>query len=109
MHSNFYLLIAVGLSAGFLVRPLAMFIFSTVFSLEKHTRTKPQLVMVILASASSTISLSFLSVYLLLRISGFIPLQHNVPTFAVSFFVGGTLWVIYARIFNHTCLIDSNN
>lgn len=107
MHLNLYLLVAVGTLAGFLVRPLAMFIFSRVLSLEKYTRTKPQLVVVILASALSTMSLSFFSVYLLLKFSGFIPLGNHVPAFVVAFFVGGTLWVIYARIFNHTCLIES--
>ncbi len=109
MHTNLSILIAIGVLAGFLVRPLAMFIFGSVISLEKYTRTKPQLIVVILASALSTMSLSFLSVYLLLKISGFIPLQDNVPVFAVTFFIGGALWVIYARIFNHTCLIDSNH
>jgi len=108
MHTNLYILIAVGVLAGFMVRPLAMYIFGTIFSLEKYTRTKPQLIVLTLASALSTLSLTFLSVYLLLKISGFIPLQSHVPAFAVSFFVGGTLWVIYARLFNHTCLIDSN-
>jgi len=109
MHTNLYLLITVGVLAGFFVRPLAMFIFSTVFSFEKYTRTKPQLIVLTLVAALSTISLSFLSVYLLLKFSGFIPLQSNAPAFVVSFFVGGGLWVVYARIFNHTCLIDSND
>ncbi len=109
MHTNLYILIAVGVVAGFFVRPLAMFLFSTIFSLEKYTRTKPQLIVLILTAVFCTMSLSFLSVFLLLKLSGFIPLQGNAPAFALSFFVGGALWVIYARIFNHTCLIDFND
>lgn len=109
MHTHLYLLIAIGALAGFFVRPLSMFIFGTVISFEKYTKNKAQLIILILVSALSTISLSFLSVYLLLKLSGFIPMQDNVPAFVVSFFVGGTLWVVYARLFNHTCMIDTKD
>lgn len=109
MHTNLFPLILIGLLAGFFVRPLSMFVFSTVFSLEKYTRTKTQGVVLIIATAMSTLTLSFSAVYVTLKLFGFIPLGDMAPTFILSFFGGGALWVIYAIVFNRQCTVDFDN
>lgn len=106
MLMNLYPLIIIGLLAGFFVRPLSMFVFSTVFSLEKYARTKTQGVLLIIATAMSTMSLSFSAVFFTLKLFGFIPLGDMAPTFILSFFGGGALWVVYAILFNRQCNID---
>lgn len=47
MHTNIYLLIAIGVLAGFLARPLNMFVFGKVVSLEKYIRRKMLVVLLI--------------------------------------------------------------
>ncbi len=106
MYTNFYLLIVIGVLAGFLARPLNMFVFGKVVSLEKYIRRKSLVILLIFTAMASTLTVTFSTIYLSLKLSGFIPLAENVPTFVVSFFVGGTLWVIYAKLFNRGCNID---
>jgi len=106
MHTNMYLLITIGVLAGFLARPLNMFVFGKVVSLEKYIHRKAFLILLIFASMLTTVSVTFSTIYLSLKLFGFIPLTDNAPTFVVSFFVGGTLWVIYAKLFNRVCSIN---
>jgi hypothetical protein len=54
----------------------------------------------------STLAVTFYTIYLSLKLSGFIMLTEHAPTFVVSFVGGGTLWVIYAKLFNRGCSID---
>lgn len=106
MHSNYYLLITIGVLAGFLARPLNMFVFSNVVSLEKYTQRKSLAILLILTAMLSTLAVTFSTIYLSLKLSGFIPLADHTTTFIVTFFIGGTLWVIYAKLFNRECRID---
>ena len=105
MHTNIYLLIVIGVLAGFLARPLNMFVFSKVVSLEKFIRRKLLLILLIITSMLSTLTVTISAIYISLKISGFIPLTEHVPAFAISFFAGGTLYVIYAKLFNRGCSI----
>jgi hypothetical protein len=106
MHTNFYLLITIGVLAGFLARPLNMFVFGKVVSLEKYIRRKPLLILLIVTAMLTTLAVTFSTIYFSLKLSGFIPLAEHTPAFVVSFIVGGTLWVIYAKLFNRGCRID---
>jgi hypothetical protein len=106
MHTNIYLLITIGVLAGFLARPLNMFVFGKVASLEKYIHRKSLLIPLIFASMLTTLTVTFSTIYLSLKLSGFIPLAEHTPAFVVSFFVGGTLWVIYAMLFNRGCSIN---
>jgi len=106
MHTNFYLLITVGVLAGFLARPLNMFVFGRVVALEKYIRKKALLVLLMLTAMLTTLAVTISTIYLTLKLSGFIPLAEHTPAFVVSFLIGGALWVIYARLFNRGCSID---
>ena len=106
MHTNFYLLITIGVLAGFLARPLNMFVFGKVVSLEKYIHRKPLVILLMFTAMLFTLAVTFSTIYLSLKLSGFIPLAEYAPTFVVSFLVGGTLWVIYAKLFNRGCSID---
>jgi hypothetical protein len=106
MHTNFYLLITIGVLTGFLARPLNMFVFGKVVSLEKYIQRKPLVILLIFISMLTTLAVTISTIYLSLKLSGFIPLTEHAPTFVVSFIVGGTLWVIYAKLFNRGCSID---
>jgi len=106
MHSNIYQLIMFGVLAGFLARPLNMFVFSKVVSLEKYIHRKSLIILLMLTAMLTTLGVTFSAIYLSLKLTGFIPLDEHVPTFVVSFFIGGAFWVIYAKLFNRTCSID---
>lgn len=106
MQSSFYLLITISVLAGFFMRPLNMFVFGKVVSLVKYTNRKPLVILLMFTSMLSAFAVTMSTIYLSLKLSGFIPLAEQTPTFVVSFFVGGTLWVIYARLFNRGCPID---
>ena len=106
MHTGLYLLIVISVLAGFFMRPLNMFVFGAVVSLVKYIRSKPLIILLMLTSMLTTIAVTISTIYLSLKLAGFIPLAENTPTFVVSFFIGGTLWVIYAKLFNHQCRID---
>ena len=106
MHSNLYLLITISLLAGFFMRPLNMFTFGKVVSLLDYTSNKPLVVLIIFTSILSTFSVTISTIYLSLKLSGFIPLAENTPSFVVSFFIGGALWVIYAKKTNRVCRIE---
>ncbi|MGD8927213.1 MAG: hypothetical protein PVG20_10195, partial [Thioalkalispiraceae bacterium] len=98
----------IGVLAGFFMRPLNMFVFGKVVSLVKYTNSKPLVILLMFTSMLSALAVTIFTIYLSLELSGFIPLAEHTPTFVVSFFVGGTLWVIYARLFNRGCTIDLN-
>ena len=106
MQTSFYLLITISVLAGFCMRPLNMFVFGTVVSLLKYLHSKSLIILLMLTAMLTTIAVTISTIYLSLKLAGFIPLEEQTPTFAVSFFVGATLWVIYAKLFNHQCRID---
>lgn len=105
MHTNFYLLITIGVLAGYFARPLNMFVFGKIVSFEKYIHKKPLVILLMISAMLSTLSVTFSTIYFALKLSGFIPLASHAPVFVVSFFVGGTLWVIYAKLFNRVCRI----
>ena len=106
MHSSIYLLTAISLLAGFFMRPFNMFVFGKAVSLTKYTDSKPLIVLLLFGSMLTTMAVSISTIYFSLKLSGFIPMGEHLPTFLVSFIVGGALWVIYARKFNVSCSID---
>lgn len=106
MHTNFYLLITISVLAGFFMRPLNMFVFGKVVSVVKYVNSKPLVLLLFFASMLTTQGVTIGTIYLSLKVSGFIPLAENLTTFVVSFFVGMILWIIYAKLFNHQCPVD---
>ncbi len=105
MHTSFYLLITIGLLAGFFMRPINMFVLSKIASLVKHIRSKPLVILSIFTSILTTFGVTISAIYLSLKLFGFIPLAENTPTFVVSFFIGGIFWVVYAKKTNSVCRI----
>lgn len=108
MFESFYLLLIVSVTAGFFMRPLSMFVFGRIFSLAKYLHNKPLIVILGISSVLATIATTMSTIYLSLKISGFIPLEEHTPVFVVSFIVGGAIWVVYARRNNLMCSIDVN-
>ena len=106
MHTNFYLLITIGVLAGLFMRPLNMFVFGKVVSLVKHIHRKSLVILLMFTSMLSALAVTISAIYFALKLSGFIPLTTHTPAFVVSFFVGSMLWVIYAKLFNRGCSID---
>ena len=87
MHTNIYLLITIGVLAGFLARPLNMFVFGKVVSLEKYIRRKSLLILLIICSMLTTLAVTFSSIYLSLKLSGFIrntSHKHAVTTVTIT-------------------------
>lgn len=106
MQSNFYLLIAISVLAGFFMRPLNMFIFGKAVSLVKFVNSKPLVILIMFGSMLTTQATTIGTIYLALNFSGFTPLGDNIMTFVASFFVGMVLWIIYAKLSNHQCPVD---
>ena len=106
MHPSFYLLIVISLLAGFFARPLNMFVFGSIVSLVKYLHSKPLIILLMLSAMLTTMAVTIATIYLSLKLAGFIPLAEQTPTFVVAFLVGGALWVVYAKLFNHQCRID---
>ena len=106
MHSSIYLLIVISVLAGFFARPLNMFVFGGIVSLVKYLRSKPLIILLMLSAMLTTMAVTLSTIYLCLKFAGFIPLAEHTPAFVVSFLIGGALWVIYAKLFNHQCRID---
>ena len=106
MYTSIYLLITIGVLAGFFMRPLNMFVFGKAVSLMKYINSKPFMILLMFTCMVTAIATTFSTIYLSLKLSGFIPLADHAPTFAGSFIVGATLYVIYARRFNRGCPID---
>ncbi len=106
MHSSSILLIIIGTLAGFFMRPVNEFVVSKVSLLIKYTSSNAVGIFIIFISILSSFAVTISIIYLSLKLSGFIPLAGNTLTFVISFFVGGVLWVVYARKFNRVCRID---
>ena len=106
MHTSLYLLIAISLLAGFFMRPLNMFVFGKVVLLVKYVNSKTLVLLIMFGSMLTTQAVTISTIYLSLKLSGFIPLAENMTTFVVSFFVGMMLWVICAKLFDRQCPID---
>jgi hypothetical protein len=106
MQSIPYLLIAISVLAGFFMRPLNMFVFGKVVSLVKYVNSKTLVILVMFGSMLTTQAVTISTIYLSLKLSGFIPLAENMTAFVVSFFAGMVLWIIYAKLFDTQCSID---
>jgi hypothetical protein len=106
MHTSFYLLITIGALAGFFMRPLNMFVVGKVGLLVKYTNRKPVAIALLFTSMLSALATTFATIYFVLKLAGFIPLGDQAPSFVVSFFIGGALWVIYAKLFNRGCPVN---
>ena len=106
MHTNFYLLITISVLAGFFMRPLNMFVFGKVVSLVKYVNSKALVLLIMFGSMLTTQGVTIGTIYLSLKLSGFIPLGEHMTTFVVAFFVGMILWIIYAKLTDHQCPVD---
>ena len=106
MHTNLPILITISLLAGFFMRPLNMFVLGKVIKVINYTDSKPLVILLFFTSVFSTFAVTMSTIYVLLKLSGFIPLGDHLITFVVSFFVGGAVWVVYAKKTNRTCPID---
>ena len=106
MHPSFYLLIAISVLAGFLMRPLNMFVFGKAVSLVKYVNSKTLVILIMFGSMLTTQAVTISTIYLSLKLAGFIPQAENMTTFVASFFVGMMAWVVYAKLFGHQCSID---
>ena len=91
MHSSPYLLIAISVLAGFFMRPLNMFVFGKVVSLVKYINSKTLVIVIMLGSMLTTQAVTISTIYLSLKLSGFIPLAENMITFVASFLTGMVL------------------
>ena len=106
MHSSPYLLIAISVLAGFFMRPLNMFVFGKVVSLVNYVDSRILAILIMFGSMLTTQAVTISTIYLALKLSGFIPLAENMTAFVASFLVGMVLWIIYAKRFGHQCAID---
>lgn len=106
MQPSIYLLITISLLAGFFMRPLTMFVVGKVLSLSKNIERRPLVILILIVSILSAIATTISAIYISLKLTGFIPLGENAPTFAVSAFIGSMLWVVYAKKFNRVCDIN---
>jgi hypothetical protein len=106
LNTSFYLLITIGVLAGFFMRPLHLFILGKGIGLVKQVNSKPLAILLFFGSMLSGMGVTIGTIYLCLKLAGFVPLGEYLNTFIVSFIVGGTFWVLYARKFNRACPID---
>ena len=106
MHTSLYLLITISVLAGFFMRPLNMFVFGKAISVVKYVNSKPLIFLLLFGSMLTTQGVTIGTIYLSLKLSGFIPLGDKIATFVVSFFVGIVLWIIYAKLTDHQCPVD---
>lgn len=74
--------------------------FSTVMI--NYIKSKSFIILLIFGYMATAIATTFSTIYLPLKLSGFIPLADQTPTFVTSFIVGATLYVIYAKRYNHS-------
>jgi len=106
MNTSDYLLIAISLLAGFSMRPLHMFIMGKGISLVKYVSLKPLAIALLLTSMLGGMAITLSTIYLSLKLTGFIPLgEKGVIIFIASFLMGSVLWILYARRFNRVCSI----
>ena len=106
MHSSLYLLITISLLAGFFMRPLHLFVLGKGIAVVKRIDNKTLAILLFFGSMLTGMAVTIGSIYLALKLAGFIPLGEYLNTFIVSFIVGGGLWVLYARKPNRACPID---
>ena len=106
MNTNTYLLIGLSLLAGFSMRPLHMFIMAKGISMAKYLTYKPLVIVLLIASMMGGMATTLFTIYLSLKLTGFIPLnEQSIVTFVASFLVGSVVWIFYARRFNKVCRI----
>lgn len=88
------------------MRPLHMFIMAKGISLIKYVSYKYLAVILLIISMTGGMAVTLSTIYLSLKLSGFIPLEKSdMPVFIAPFLVGSVLWIFYARRFNKLCSI----
>jgi len=106
MNTNHYLLIMISVLAGFSMRPLHQFIMGKGISLVKYVNRKSLAIILLLSSMIGGMAITLSTIYLSLKLAGFIPLgETGIVIFIASFLVGSVLWIFYARKFNRVCSI----
>ena len=106
MNTNHYLLIMISVLAGFSMRPLHQFIMGKGISLVKYVNQKSLAIILLLSSMIGGMAITLSTIYLSLKLAGFIPLgEKGIVIFIASFLVGSVLWIFYARKFNRVCSI----
>ena len=106
MNTSHYLLITISVIAGFSMRPLHQFIMGKGISLVKYVHQKSLAIVLLITSMMGGMAITLSTIYLSLKLTGFIPLgEKGIVTFVASFLVGGVLWIFYARRFNKVCSI----
>lgn len=108
MNTNYYLLIAISVIAGFAMRPLHQFIMGKGISLVKYVHQQSLAIVILLSSMIGGMIVTLGTIYLTLNLASFIPLgEKGMAVFIISFLVGGGLWILYARKFNRVCSIGA--
>ncbi|MDH5516564.1 MAG: hypothetical protein OEY36_01920 [Gammaproteobacteria bacterium] len=109
MNTNYYLLVTISVLAGFFMRPLHQFILGRGISLVRHVSQKNIAIVILISSMIGGMATTLFSIYLALKLGGFIPLNEQaIIIFIASFLVGGVLWIFYARRFNKVCRIGAD-
>lgn len=107
MHTSYYLLITIAVLDGFFMRPLHQFVLGKGIKLVKYVNRKSLAIVLLITSMLSGMAVTLSTIYLSLKLAGFVPLgKEYLGFFIVSFIVGGALWIFYARHFNRACPID---
>jgi len=109
MNSNYYLLVTVSVLAGFFMRPLHQFVMGKGISLVKYVSHKNLAIVLLISSMLGGMAITLSTIYLTLKLTGYIPLgEQGIIIFVVSFLVGSVLWIFYARRFNKVCSIGAD-
>jgi len=96
----------ISVLAGFSMRPLHQFIMGKGISLVKYVNRKSLAIILLLSSMIGGMAITLSTIYLSLKLAGFIPLgETGIVIFIASFLVGSVLWIFYARKFNRVCSI----
>jgi len=96
----------ISVLAGFSMRPLHQFIMGKGISLVKYVNQKSLAIILLLSSMIGGMAITLSTIYLSLKLAGFIPLgEKGIVIFIASFLVGSVLWIFYARKFNRVCSI----
>jgi len=91
------------------MRPLHMFIMGKGISMAKYLTYKPFAIVLLITSMLGGMVVTLSTIYLSLKLTGFIPLgEKGIVIFVSSFLVGSVFWIFYARRFNKVCSIGAD-
>lgn len=89
------------------MRPFHQFIMGRGIKLIKYVSRKSLAIIILISSMLGGMAVTLSTIYLSLKLPGFIPLDKEyLAYFIVSFLIGGACWIFYARHFNRACPID---